>query len=202
MFLVSLKPENFLNDGILKAEFSDGSSSLLISGYLPEGFDPVSRELTARDEEALAYAAACYRAEKSALRLIARAEQHSLGLTAKLERRGHDAAVARTVVSGLLDRNLLDDTRYAELWVRSRLSAKKALTPRWLFASLAKRGIKRVFSQKAMNTVLDEEAEFTLLLRYIKKAGTLNGKGVISLKKHLKNEGFSLAVIERYLNIF
>ena len=216
MTIVSLQPEKSGREGTFRVEFSNGSSFLFVSDYLPEGFDPVflrkseqfygeepaSRELAAGDEEAFCFAAACYRAEKAALRLIARAEQNSPGLTVKLERRGYDTAVAKAVVSGLLDRNLLDDRRYAELWIRSRLSTKKVLSPRRLLVSLAKRGIYRASSLEAMKTVLDEETEFILLLQYVEKVKPQISKKAISIKNQLKNEGFSLIVIDRYLDTF
>ena len=189
MTVVSLKPENSRRERTFRAEFSDGSSFLFASDYLPGEFDPAlwktpannaggynagakytGRELASREEEAFCFAAACYRAEKSALKLIARAEQNSLGLTAKLERRGYEAAAVKAVVFSLLNRNLLNDQRYAELWLRSRLLAKKAASPRRLLVSLRKRGIPRDSSSEAMKTALDGETEYGLLLRYLENA--------------------------------
>ena len=84
------------------------------------------RELSSAEEDAFRFAAACYKAEKAAARLIARAEQNSFGLAAKLERRGHDTRAVKAVISVLSDRNLLDDARYAERWILSRLAAVTA----------------------------------------------------------------------------
>ena len=226
MTVVSLKPDYSRRDGTFKAEFSDGSSFLFSPEYLPDRFDPAlwetsvlntaavntganstgpeyaGRDLAQDEEEAFRFAAACYRAESSALRLIARAEQNSLGLTAKLERRGYDAAVVKAVIFSLLDRNLLNDQRYAEIWLRSRLLAKKAESPRRLLFSLRKRGIPRDSSSEAMKTALDGETEYVLLLRYLENAWSGDGKRTISLKSRLRYEGFSLAAIDRYYDTF
>ena len=215
MTLLSLKAENSRHDGkgIYKAEFSDGTSFLLGSEYLSGEINPVlldetgqntgiNSELTEQEEEAFRFAAACYRAEKSALRLIARAEQNSRGLKAKLELRGYPLAVVNAVVSRLLDRNLLDDRRFAEHWIRSRLSTGKASSPLQLLVSLGKRGIFRDSSRDAMNMVFDEETEYALLLRYLEKAGIRGCKKAISLKTQLKNQGFSSAVITKYFDEF
>ena len=215
MTLISFKAENSRPKGIFRLEFSDGPSLLLASRYLSETTDPLLweeaainekntgnvRELTSYEEESFRFAAACYEAEKSALRLIARAEQNSPVLKAKLQRRGHNPAVVHAVISSLLDRNLLDDRRYAEQWIRSRLSSGKITSPFLLNASLGKKGISRISSREAMDTVLDKETEYALLLRYLRARGR-DIKNAISQKIQLKKEGFSADVINRYYEDF
>ena len=184
---------------------ADGSQLLFSAYYLPGGEDnpalgETGRELGPAEEEALRFASSCCGAERIALRLITRAEQCSLGLTVKLERRGFNPAIVNAVISRLFEQNLLDDTRYAELWLRSRLRSRRAESPRRLSASLAKRGIDRKSLGKAMENALDHEAEYDLLLRYLKKEKLPGGKQGISPRSYLKYEGFSTAVIERYFD--
>ena len=210
MTVVSLKTEKPRSDGVFKIKFSDGSSLLLTTDYLPETVLPdgeknlhlweLDRELSAGEEEAFRFAAACYRAEKISLGLVARAEQNSLGLTAKLERRGFDSRVVKAVVSRLLERNLLNDSRYAELWIRSRLAMKKAPSPQWLLIALGRRGIDRSSSLKALGKVLDPETEYALLLKYLEKILFPEGKEVFSLRTQLKHEGFSSDALKRYFD--
>ena len=208
MTVVSLKTGEFGSDGAVKVEFSDGTSLLFTPEYLPEGQFPekdpvllkIDHELSAPEEEAFRFAAVCYQAERIALKLVARAEQNSQGLISKLERRRYDAVVAKTVVSHLLSRNLLDDGRYAELWIHSRLTAGNAPTPRWLLASLEKRRIDRTFSRKALMNVLDPETEYALLLRYLERKVVSEDKKPRLLRAQLKYEGFSFDVLQRYFN--
>ena len=141
----------------------------------------------------------CSKAEKAALRLIARAEQTSFGLAVKLERKGFEAAVVREVIEQLLDRKLLDDERFAELWIRSCL-VRKAPSPIWLQASLMKRGIDRDSSLRAIKKVLDYDTEYALLLKYIEKMDVSKNKKQINLKTKLKSEGFSYETLERIFN--
>jgi len=151
------------------------------------------------EEETSRFTAACNEAEKVALRLIARAEQNSLALTVKLRKRGFDAITTREVVSRLLDRNLLDDTRYAEIWIRSRLStSRKNLTPLLLLNSLQKKGIDKGLSQKALKNVLDEETEYSLLLSYVEKSNIMKNKTKWAIKAQFKKEGFSYEVLDRF----
>ena len=209
MTVVSLKNENSRGDGVVKVEFSDGTSVVFSTDYLPEGellleeqdFGSwVGRELSSGEEEVFLRAAIRYQAEKVALRLIARAEQNSLGLIAKLERRGYDAAAVKAVVSHLLDRNLVNDGRYAELWIRSRLASGKAVSPRWLLVSLGKRGIDKSSSHRALARVLDDETEYVLLLKYVEQSGVSENKKTRSLRADLKYEGFSFETLNRFFN--
>jgi len=202
MELVSIKTKNHREDGAAIAELVGGSTFLFSIDYLNNIKDfslwAEGKVLSSLEEDSLLFAAACYKAEKIALRLIARAEQSCLVLTAKLEKRGIEASVVRAVVSRLADREMLNDARYAELWIRSRLGSRKALSPIRLLASLGKRGIDRASSLIAISKVLDEETEFALLLKYLEETDILEGKGGRFLKTRLKHEGFSTEVIEKF----
>lgn len=205
MTLVSLKILNAPQDGVFRAEFSDGSLLSFSSGYLPEDIDIDSweegRELTSSEEEAFRFAAACYLAETAALRLIARAEQSRLRLAAKLQQKGHDSAAVRAVISRLLDRGLLSDERYSERWVRSRLSQKKTQTPLRLMVSLGKRGIDRNTSTGVLEKTLDPETEYALLLDYLDKIGVCEDKKQNIPRVRLKKEGFSSEVLDRFYDL-
>jgi len=151
------------------------------------------------EEEALSFNADCIKAEKIALRLIARAEQNSSLLAVKLEKRGIDPYIARQVISGLLDRKLIDDERFAERWIRAHLGAKKAPSPLWFLVSLERKGINRQISLNAINKVLDEEAEYSLLLKFIEKVDALTKKTSLFRTK-LRHEGFSSEAINRFFD--
>jgi regulatory protein len=151
------------------------------------------------EEEALPFDADCIKAEKIALRLIARAEQSSSLLAAKLEKRGIDPSIARRVISGLLDRKLLDDERFAECWIRAHLGRKKAPSPLRLLVSLEKRGLSREISLNTIKKVLDEETEYSLLLEFIEKIDVLT-KNDGPFRTKLRHEGFSPEAINRFFD--
>jgi len=115
MKIISLKQSS---GGVYQAELSDDSSLFLRSEYLPQNilndlFNLDEGELNPAVEEGLRFAAECFRAEKPALRLIARAEQCSAGLSRKLEKRKISAKCAGAVISKLIEAGLIDDERYA-----------------------------------------------------------------------------------------
>jgi len=209
MNIISLKSEA---EGELKRiELSDGSLFSFRICYLPpevntDLYDPntaAGREITAAEEAAFRHASDCLRAEKTALRLIARAEQCTAGLIRKLEKRKHDGKCVSAVISRLSELHLLDDNRFARLWLESRL--RFARSPRRLLSALNSKGIDRDDAEAALKTVLDEEAEYALLTRFVKKyarkaGGTGEGEGGNrSWKYLLKSEGFSHTVIQRFL---
>ena len=206
MTLVSLKTgtQDGLSNGtvLLKIELSD-SSSLFIKDYYLNNYPGVfeaGREISPVEEEILRFADACFRAERAGLRLIARAEQTQAGLSRKLEARFHSSACVSAVLSRFVEIDLVNDERYAERWLRSRLARKtgKISGPHRLSAALGSRGIGREAIKAAFDKVLDEETEFALLQRFIaKKPIRINAKMYL-LRSRLKHEGFSSPVINRY----
>jgi regulatory protein len=197
-----------------RIELSDGSLFSFKTCYLPPDtsgktglntgdpgeFPGAGEEISPDEEGAFRFAALCLRAEKTALRLIARAEQTSFGLSRKLERRGFDSACVRAVLARLGDLDIVNDRRFAALWIQSRLS-RRAECPRRLCAGLYSRGISRDDAAAALKAALNFQNESALLRGYIEKhrlCPNENTAGSPSLKYLLKNEGFSPPVIQMF----
>jgi regulatory protein len=147
-------------------------------------------------EAVLSHAAACLSAEKAALRLIARAEQYGAGLTRKLEQRKHRADAVRSVLARLLELDLVNDRRYAELWLKSRVRRGKK-GPRTLETALRAKGIDRETAAKAVKAALAGEAEAGLLERCARAEREKRGLD-FEIRFFLKGEGFSSAAIEAF----
>ena len=213
MTLVSLKTGDENNANLLKIELSDGSSLKIKDFYLNShynssvswesysSFEP-GREISSDEEEAFRFSADCYKAERAGTRLIARAEQTQAGLSRKLETRGHDPACVRAVMDWFVETDLVNDERYAERWLRSRLSRKsgKIPGPRRLSLALGNRGIAREALRSAFDKILDEDTEFALLERFMAKDRSGKMTGSYSLRGRLKYEGFSSPAINRYFD--
>ena len=219
MTIISIKQET---DGeSRRIELSDGSVFSFMPCYLPEinndeslcynFFTPGNcegREINANEEEGLRHAAACMRAERAALKLIARAEQSSAGLSLKLGKRGHDSVCIQKALSRLLELRLVDDARYVRLWLESRLN-RRADSPRRLLSRLYSRGIDRDLAESRVRAALDAEVELDLLKRHVQKLRKRkNYEKIInrntaeperSLKYYLKGEGFSPQAIELFV---
>jgi regulatory protein len=202
MTVVSVKASANPNadPAFLRVALSDGSLFSLKTYYLSPGYPPeylcrVEKELSGDEEDALRFAAACCRAEKIALGLIARAEQSAFGLSHKLERRGHAAPCVRAVIARLQSLEILSDARFASRWVLARLT-RTAASPRDLTLALCRRGISRHTAQAAVKSALNFEAESALLERYLRKnhpPGDGGGQDLRDsfLRRSLKYAGFS-----------
>ena len=153
-------------------------------------------------------ASAYLNAEKTALRLIARAEQSCQGLALKLEKRGHETACIQQVLLSLQELGLVDDRRFVRLWLESRIS-RRINSPRQLLAGLCSRGIDRELAESSIRTILNPETEFKLLQQYHQKlqrksSFRKNLKKLTDINRYLKqlfiNQGFSSVVIEMFFN--
>jgi regulatory protein len=205
MTIISLKTGTDLE--LIRVGLSDGSLFSFRTSYLGSGMAlGENSEISDRAAGDLRFAASCYRAEQAALRLTARAEQCSFGLSAKLEKRGHDQTCIREVMARLTDLEIVDDRRFAGRWLGQRLS-RSADTPLGLKAKLCRRGIASRTVDEALRACLDPETEKSLLERYMRKktrapaSGGLNPlQFEVKMKYLLRREGFSPAVVARYFS--
>ncbi|MCL2043851.1 MAG: RecX family transcriptional regulator [Treponema sp.] len=127
-------------------------------------------------------------------------------MSRKLIKKGYDSVCVQTIIEKLCETGLLDDRRYACLWLETRI-ARKASSPLRLLSSLRSRNIDRHDADLALKETLDEEAELQLLHRFvqkyahkrIKKSGS--DDSVQSYRYLLKSEGFSAPVIQRFFDM-
>jgi regulatory protein len=199
MTVVSVKPG--ADPEIVRIEFSSGSLFSLKTSYIPlfyrsEALYSPGKELSSDEEAVLFFAAACYRTERIALRLAARAEQTAFNLARKLKRRGHSSSSVQAVISRLQELGIVKDARYAELWIQSRLT-RRAESPRALTAALCGRGIDKRDVQAALKSALEGENEWILLRRYLEKNRLSPHGRDPALNYRLKSEGFSASILER-----
>jgi regulatory protein len=193
---------------VFRIALSDGALFSFKADYLPpecplESVYVPGRELSLAEAEALRFAAACYRTERAALRLTARAEQHSSGISRKLEQRGHTAPCVRAVAAWLSAANIINDSRYASRWIQARLSRSSGATPRSLSESLRRRGLGRETVRAALAAALEGEAEADLLRAYLEKnrrrpSLRFRSAGEGRLKQALRGEGFSPELLDRF----
>ena len=149
-------------------------------------------------------------AEKSALNLIARAEQCTKGLKQKLEKKKYRSETIQIVLDHLVKLNLLNDSRYAELWLRFRINYG-AKGPRMLSERLRAKGINEQTVNAVLALLLTEETEAALLRRCLEKAkrdkkgyakifSENNSTDSKTIRYFLKGQGFSPEAIEGYFD--
>jgi regulatory protein len=193
MIVQDVRKEN----GLVQVKLEDGGRLVFHERYLADDdggaveLPAAGGDLEPEEEKGLRFAAACLQAENAALKLTARAEQCSPLLTVKLRRRGWDGAVIAAVLRRMEDCGLVDDGRYAERWLASRL-ARKADSPRKLRGLLMAKGLDARTAHNGLKKALSGGGEIALLERYLRgrsleKAG---GRGA------LRAEGFSAEALD------
>jgi regulatory protein len=212
MVVTSIKSTGTKADPVIfRIGLSDGSLFSFNSVYLSHSFWGrdyffPGKEISPEEEIALRFAADCFRAERVALRLVARAEQTRAGITRKLEQRGHESSHIQAVVSYLTGLKIVDDRRFARRWIQSRLY-RGADSPLRLIAGLCRQGINRSTAQSACKLILDFEQETALLQKFITKRYPAAGNSACGnppdqqarfFRGQLKREGFSAQVLEWY----
>jgi regulatory protein len=184
---------------VFNVRLQDGSSFLYRSAYLDPPFtagrvaEP-GKELSADEEVALSRAAERLRAEHSALRLIALREHSRSELTMKLKKRGFVERDISLVMDRLEAEDLVNDGRFAALWVDSRL-ARRTEGPALLAARLRSHGVSRELAREAVSRAVDEEAEVRLVERFLGAEGDQAVRDGPALRARLRKAGFSASAV-------
>jgi len=185
------------------ATFAAGGSSFFVAfrylaalGLDPEALVP-GLELEESGAEALSLAAEATEAERRALALLARAEQCRLGLEMKLAKRELGRRAVALALDRLAAEGLLDDRRYAEAWLRTRL--KKGEGPSRLLLALRARGIGEEAAKAALAEVLGpEERDSALAKAARRELGRAEGDRDRAAQA-LRAQGFKAAEIRACL---
>jgi len=143
--------------------------------------------------EAVLRSGAAYIAEKAAMGYLSRAEQSRFGLSRKLGQKKHSAEAIRLALDYLESKSYLDDSRYAEAWLRERL-IHHAEGREALLAGLLSRGIGRDVAREAVSACFAEVDEADLCRRAIDRLAR-QGKTGVKLQVALARKGFPRGII-------
>ena len=157
----------------------------------------------AEDAASPEYTAEYKKAEQAALRLITRAEQCSRVLSNKLEKKKFNPHIIKDLIENLEELDLVNDLRYAQLWLKSKITnGNKA--PRMLNMLLLAKGLDREIVKTALDAALTPEAETALLRRCIAKFDHDKNKNTnkntkTAIRSFLKMQGFSADTINLHM---
>jgi regulatory protein len=187
--------------GQVKVALSNGSFFLLLeeiqqkTGILP------GDECSLEDIEELVTASDRKKAEKKALSLLSYTPHSREGLKLKLMKRGFPEESIEYSLLRMEELGYLDDLKFAEEWLRSRL--KRHPEGKWaLLAGLKKRGVSRTTAEAALATHISDEMESEAAARALSKM--MGGRPLtrIQAAAKLASKGFSNRVINRALTDF
>ncbi len=151
--------------------------------------------------ESLRQADELYRCRRKALDLLARSEQCRRGLEAKLARKGWSRPAISTALDRLESAGFLDDRRFAEAWVRSRLTGRPEGQSK-LIGSLMSRGVAGGTARAAVESVFSEMGEDTdsrMLERAWQKVSRRRNITEEQLIASLVRRGFAPGTVRRFL---
>ena len=129
-----------------------------------------------------------------ALSLLDLAEHSAFMLRTKLRQRGFEPPVVETVLAQLKEKNYLDDSRFARLWVTSRLKRNPA-GKSVLVSGLRAKGVSAHDAEEAVSEILDEEALLEGARKVYNKAARKKNSTPEKIKAAMVQKGYSLSVI-------
>jgi len=181
---------------VLNARLSDGSFFLFRIEYLPAGMPLpyAGLELTDDVETAYRVASETYASELAALRLISLREHSRFLLALKLKKREFRGDAIDAVLDRLERVGLLDDERFAELWLASRIATRNEGRSK-LLAGLLARGVASRTAERSLRNVFTEEAEIEAIRRMAAKAKIDTSRIDAEARSRFRAAGFSGRVV-------
>ena len=146
------------------------------------------REIDEAVAETLAKRAEVFSARAVALRMLATRPLPSAEMMRRLVRRGHAKPAAEQAVEALKDMGLLNDSEFANHYVRTKAKRQK-FGPRRLLGDLKRLGVNERVAQQAVSDVLESDgvnAGEVLREAAEKKARSLSGLDPAVAKRRLR----------------
>jgi regulatory protein len=179
-------------------ELSDGSSFFVTEQFFESHSLAPGAEISETLRESIRLEAEKAAAWDKSLELLGRRDHSTFELERKLRSREFGAEAIRIVIRRLKDFGYLDDERYAEAWIRSRLKRRPEGRSR-LMAGLAKRGIRRGIIQTVLDSVYGEEEAEDAIKRAAEKILRRGAIDDETLKRKLSTRGFTYRQIQAFL---
>ena len=130
-----------------------------------------------------------------ALDIISRREHSQKELTGKLLDKFSEEEIVNSVINNLVQKNLLNDTRYSEAYVVSR--KRKGFGPKKILYELIARGvIENIACEVIENEGGWKDAALKAFNKKFKKGKAMDFKELNKQKTFLQNRGFSFEEID------
>jgi regulatory protein len=185
----------------IKLQFSDGSCFFVTDSDLKDigisALDLVSGlELSGAVIDRLKHSSLVRQVREKALDLLARAPHTTFSLRMKMHKRNFESRAVEEVLQFLKRQEYLDDRRYAENWLRSRIERRpegRAV----LIAGLLRKGVPREIAEGSVNRYLTPALERKNAVRALEKLKRSGETDPAKLRRKLGARGFSFPLIRR-----
>lgn len=185
-------------DGRVRIRLTNGSSFFISAEFADKNGVQPGLELSEELMLAVESNAEELQARKKALELLGRREHTAFELSRKLKTRGFSQEASALALANLRESGYLDDKRYAEVWVRSRLKRRPEGYPR-LVAGLARKGVDRKTIAVVLEAMFTEEESEKALAAAAEKILRRGAADETALLRKLTNLGFSYRQAKNHL---
>ncbi len=185
-------------DGRVRIRLTDGSSFFITGSFAD--VNAIQPGLVVSDElkSAIESNAEALKAFRKGAELLGKREHTVFELARKLKERGFSCQAATLALNQLQEAGYLDDSRYAEVWVRSRLKRRPEGYPR-LAAGLARRGVDRDTIASVLERMFTEEESLKALAKAAEKILKRGEVDETTVLKKLTARGFSYRQAKAHL---
>jgi regulatory protein len=185
----------------IKLQFSDGSCFFVTDSDLQDigisALELVSGlELSGAVIDRLKHSSLVRQVREKALDLLARAPHTTFSLRMKMHKRNFESRAVEEVLQFLKRQEYLDDRRYAENWLRSRIERRpegRAV----LIAGLLRKGVPREIAEGSVNRYLTPALERENAFRALEKLKRSGETDPAKLRRKLRARGFPFPLIRR-----
>jgi len=185
----------------IKLQFSDGSCFFVTDSDLQDVGIPALElvsglELSGAVIDRLKHSSLVRQVREKALDLLARAPHTTFSLRMKMHKRNFESRAVEEVLQFLKRQEYLDDRRYAENWLRSRIERRpegRAV----LIAGLLRKGVPREIAEGSVNRYLTPALERENAFRALEKLKRSGETDPAKLRRKLRARGFPFPLIRR-----
>ncbi|MCP4295888.1 MAG: RecX family transcriptional regulator [Proteobacteria bacterium] len=187
------------SDSGFRVGLSDGSSFFVSKTFFNENGLEINLVVDSELLNKIEIESESIKAVLKAADLISRSEQSSGGLYVKLKRKGFCDSAAADAVSLVKSEGLLDDDRFAEMWIASRLR-KHPEGRSMIYSGLCSRGVPADIAGYAVEKYISEEDILDAVDRAGRKLSLKHKNNNLKLKAALFRRGFSNREIQFFLD--
>ena len=173
--------------------FDDGSEPRLTSAAAVKTLGLVEGdEISSPDAETALLQVEPSLAKERALQLLGYRDRSSVELARKLGDSGYQQDAVRPIVERFIELGLVDDKRFAEAWVRTRVAS--GYGSRRIARELAKKGVAASIAETALHTECPEEQRLNMAVRALRGSVGSDRKARDRLVRRLVAKGYELGI--------
>ncbi len=183
----------------VRVHLSDGSSFIILREVLDRAALSGSDELSPQQLQELLGRSDQLEAERKALDLLTRSPHSRERLKLKLLKRDFSLSSVNDALACMEELGYLDDTRFAEDWLRLRI-ARHPEGRQSLLAGLLNRGINASLATQIVNRIVTREVEEDCAKRLMEKHSGFRNLPRERLAQRLSSRGFSSTIIRQIID--